>query len=171
MYDESKSEPLTESDTANHTKFYATDEQADYDGTFRLDGTATYEQHYSRLAKLNTGIYNGKWADETERRRADKLALFDAVASQLELSPHQKRAGRAAFEDISLPEVTGPTIDSTLVAIMTAAVVARPDGRTYHPSRSDNTNDPLFTDLLSRFDYYPQALHQCYGKVVEALRF
>jgi hypothetical protein len=167
-YDESQPEPLTELDTNNHTKFYGNDEDADFDGTFRHDGTATYEQHYSRLALLNSGLYNGKWGDNEQRRKNDNLAVFDAVASQLELTNYQKTVGRRAFSELNLRDLSSPDgIDTTLVAIITAAIVVRADGRFYHPNRDINNNDIPFVRLLDSLDYRESVIHSAYQKVLD----
>jgi len=168
MYDESQPEPLTESDTDNHTKFYATDDDADFDGKERLDGTATYEQHYARLAMLNTGLYNGKWGDKEKIRENDNLAVFDSITARLELTPHQKRIGRGAFAELNHRELSSPDgIDTTLIAIITAAIAVRPDGRIYHPNRADNNNDRLFTDLLTSLNYRLPTIRSAYCKVLD----
>jgi hypothetical protein len=167
MYDESKSEPLTEADTPNHTKFHANDELADYIGRHRLDGTATFEQHYTRLAKLNSGLWNGFREVKALRFQCDNLAIFDAITSQLELTNYQKTVGRQQFGTLDLADLSTPNgIDATLVAIMVAAIVVRRDRRFYHPSRADNNNDPLFRDLVDSLDYPDGTLAQCYGKVL-----
>lgn len=164
MYDESEAEPLTDPDTDNRTKFHPGD--ADHDQKHRLDGTATFEQHYSRLARHNTGVFNGKWADENKRARQDKLALFDALAGQLELTDYQKKTGRQVFDNLNLRDLSTPDgIDSPLVAVMVAAVVARRDGRMYHPLANEESNDDLFTDLLDDLGYGDGLLHSSFGKI------
>lgn len=171
-YDESQPEPSTAPDTPNHTKFYGNDDSADYHGKTRLDGTETFNEYYRRLANLNTGIWTGTWADKEALRRSDNLAVFDAIAGQLELTPHQKNVARAAYDDLNLRELSSPDgIDATLVAVMVCAVACRADGRMYHPSRGDETNDPLFVDLLSGFDYRPSVVHSCYAKVLNRVSF
>lgn len=167
MFDESESEPLTEPDTPNHTKFYGSDAAASYTGTRRLDGTETYTEYYRRLACLNAGIYTGKWADKEQLRRADNLAVFDSIASQLELTHHQKTIGRTAFDGLNLRDLSSPDgIDATLVAILVAAVVCREDGRFYHPSRGNETNDSLFVELIDDLGYRAGTVHSCYAKVL-----
>jgi hypothetical protein len=166
-YDEEHAEPLTEPDTPNATKFYGFDASANYDSTHRLDGTEKTADHYSRLAAYNTGVRNGKWGDNELLREQDNLALFDAIASQLELTAYQHSRGRQAFSDLDLSELSSPgAIDAALCAVMVAAVVAREDGRMYHPSRDENTNDGEFVALLSDLGYSEHLLHSCYGKVL-----
>ena len=168
-YDESEAEPLTEPDTNNATKFYSSDASADFDGAKRLDGTATYEQHYTRLSMLNSGVYNGKWGDESARWKQEGLAIFDSISCQLELTSYQKQVGRQQFEAIDLPRITTAEIDTALVAIMVSAVVARRDGRLYHPNREDRNNDPLFVELIDSLNYNGSVLHSAYGKVLNQI--
>ncbi|QRV15064.1 hypothetical protein JMJ58_19485 [Haloterrigena salifodinae] len=166
-YDEEEAEPITEPDTLNATKFYGYDASANYDTKHRLDGTERISDFYSRLAAYNTGVRNGKWGDNELLREQDNLALFDAIASQLELTSYQHSRGRQAFSELSLSELSSPHgIDATLCAVMVAAVVAREDGRMYHPSRPENTNDDLFTALLADLGYSDRLVHKCYGKVL-----
>lgn len=171
-YDEDLAEPLTEPDTPNATKFYGYDASAKYDSKNRLDGSGSVSDHYSRLAAYNTGVRNGKWGDNELLREQDNLALFDAIASQLELTHYQHSRGRQAFSDLDLSELSTPGgIDAALCAVMVAAVVAREDGRMYHPSRDENTNDGEFVALLSDLDYSEHLLHSCYGKVLNRVNF
>jgi len=164
MFDEEQSEPLTSPDTNNATKFHPDD--STHDSDFRLDGTATHEQHYSRLASHNAGIYNGKWADKTKLRENDNKAVFDAIAGNLELTDHQKRIGRIEYANLDLQELSTPGgIDATLVAIITAAVVVREDGRLYHPAKAEESNDALFLRLLDELEYDSGVIHSAYGKV------
>jgi hypothetical protein len=165
MYDESESEPLTQPDTNNATKFHPGD--ADHDSKYRADGTATFEQHYSRLARLNTGVYNGKWVDEDKRARQDKLAIFDCLSGQLELTPYQKQEARREFDNLSVRDLSTPGgIDTTLVAVMVAAVVARRDGRMYHPQANEESNDALFLALLDDLGHDDESvLHSAFGKI------
>lgn len=163
MYDESQPEPSVEPDTLNHTKFYGSEVGNDR----RLDETESRSEHYRRLANLNRGIWVGEWADKTALRNADNLAIFDSIAGQLELSPHQKRIGRLQFGELNLRELSSPNgIDAKLVAIITCAIVCREDGRFYHPSRAAKNNDWLFVDLLDSFDYRDSVIHSCYRKVL-----
>ena len=168
-FDETQPEPSTEPDTENNTIFHGEDSDANYPSKKRLDGYSTFEQHYSRLANLNTGVYNGKWSvDESEQWRREGLAIFDSIASRLELSPHQKRVGRQQMGEIDASELSSPNgIDTTLITIVLCAIVCRPDGRTYHPNRGDETNDSLFTSLLAEFDYRERVVRSCYAKVLD----
>jgi hypothetical protein len=167
MYDENQPEPLTDPDTPNHTRFYGSDAP---NGN-RLDGTESLAGHYQRLANLNTGVFNGKWAvDESARWRQEDLAIFDCIAGQLELTPHQKQVGRTAYGDLDLRELSSPNgIDAALVAFITSAIVCRQDGRFYHPSRSSDTNDTLFVDLIENLDYRDSVVYSCYEKVLNRI--
>jgi hypothetical protein len=164
LYDETQPAPATESDTDNKTKFHPDD--ANHDTDKRLDGTATFEQHYARLASHNTGIYNGKWADKTKLRSQDNLAVFDAIAGQLELTRFQKTVGRDAYDGLNLRELSSPGgADHTLIAIMVAAVVSGRDGRPFHPNSRDGNNDALIVGLINSFDYPDSVVHSTFGKI------
>lgn len=128
MFDESSPEPSTQPDTENHTKFHPDD--ADFPARRRLDGTETFEGFYRRLAGYNSGVRNGKWGDESMLWRQENLAIYDSIASQLDLTRYQKLRGRNAFDNLSLQELSSPGgIDTALVAVCVAAVVVREDGR------------------------------------------
>lgn len=164
-FDEASAEPLTEPDTSNATKFDARDLPGG--NSYRGDGVETLANHYHRLSLLNQGIWTGTWADKSALNEQDNLAVFDAVASQLELTNYQKTRARLAFVSLDLQELSSPHgIDAALVAAMTAAVVAREDGRMYHPSRADNNNDALFLRLLDDADYDDRTVRSAYEKVL-----
>jgi hypothetical protein len=164
MFDEeNQPEPSIEADTENATKFHG------YDASpgSRLDDTESLSEYYRRLANINAGIWTGEWADKEALRRSDNLAIFDAISGQLELTPYQKRIARTQFDELNLRELSSPSgIDTPLVAIIVSAIVCRQDGRIYHPNRSDNSNDELFTNLLTEFDYRDSVVRSCYDKVL-----
>lgn len=165
-YDERQPEPSIEPDTDNHTVFYGSDSSANYEGKYRADGTESFERHYDRLAMYNTGIWTRNWADNEALRRADNLAVFDSIASNLELTDYQSRTARQLFDSLNLRELSTPSgIDTTLVAIISCAVVCRRDGRIYHPNVCDEQNDSLFVDLIDTLGYRNSVVHSCYGKV------
>ena len=167
MFDESQPEPATAPDTNNHTNFYGSDTSATA-GSRRLDGTESLDDYYSRLANLNRGIWTGEWADKTQLRNADNLAVFDAISSQLELTDWQKQIGREAFGELNIRKLSSPNgIDTPLVAIMTAAMACQPDGRIYHPNRGADTNDGLFVSLLADLGYRDRVVRSCYAKVAD----
>lgn len=169
MYDESKPEPIVESDTDNHTKFYGTDPTADYFGDTRLDGSRMFKNHYDRLQRQNRGL-NGKWFPQDERRRQDDLMIFDVIANFLELPKYHHSIGRIEFEQMPLKELTSPNgIDVFLVAIMVCAVVFLKDSRferAYNPDRNDENNDELFVRLIRKLSYRDSELRSCYQKVL-----
>jgi hypothetical protein len=166
-YDEDQAEPITEPDTLNATKFFGFDVSANYDTTHRLDGSERLSNFYSRLSAYNTGVWNREWGDNELLRQQDNHSLFDAIASQLELTKYQHRKGRKAFADLDLAELSSPNgIDGALCAVMVAAVIVREDGRMYHPCRDANVNDGLFLALLDDLGYSDRLVHKCYGKVL-----
>ena len=169
MYDESKPEPIFESDTDNHTKFYGDDPKADYFGYTRLDGSRMFKNHYDRLSKQNRGL-NGKWFSQGERRRQDNLMIFDAIANSLELPKYHHTGGRIEFEQMPIKKWSSPDgIDVFLVAIMVCAVVFLKDSRyerRYNPDRNDENNDKLFVQLIQDLSYRDSEIRSCYQKVL-----
>lgn len=169
MYDESQPEPLCEPDTLNATKFYWKDKDVSYPGVYRLDNSKTFEAHYKELAKVNRGLYHYKRGDNKKLRQNDNLAIFDAVASHVELTRYQKTVGRTEMAGAPLPTWSSPNgIDAILVAICICAVVLRNDlrsGRAYHPNRSEENNDELFTNLLGTLPYRDSTVRSCLQKV------
>jgi hypothetical protein len=170
-WDESKPEPLTSPDSDNASEFYGFDHLASFETERRLDGSETFEDHYARLSEYNRGFRTGRTRMDTATlRRQDNLALFDALSCQLELTPHQKRRGRLLFDTLPLSAWSSPGgIDAALVALMVAAVVAREDGRIYHPNRLDENNDAEFVRLIRELGYSKKAVRSAYAKVSEAL--
>lgn len=132
MFDETDIEPTITPDGTNATKFHPEEAQSND------------LLYWKRLAGYNSGVYNGSWTDQTAIRRQDNLAVYDAIAGQLELTPHQKRTGRDRLERLNI-RAFGFGIET--VAFAVCAVTVREDGRGYYPTRSPDNNDPLFVEL------------------------
>lgn len=134
MFDEEKEEPTVTPDTENATHFHA------------IEAPPDQRKKFKRFHGYNSGVYNGEWQDNAALRRLDNLALYDAVAGQLELTDFQKRTGKELFDGFNQAHLGYTT---TLVAFSTCAYVCRKDGRIYHPERSDENNDSLFVAFES----------------------
>lgn len=150
MYDEEKEEPIVEPDTNNATHFHpeeAPDEKEDKFKKFHL---------------YNTGLCNGRWTNQTLRRKMDNLAIYDAISSQLELTEFQKRRGRTILDNLNLKEFG---IKVELVAFCLSAIVARADGRIYHPQRDNGRNDAMFVDFADSRGYSESQLRSCYNRL------
>ncbi|MFC6717927.1 hypothetical protein ACFQGT_09830 [Natrialbaceae archaeon GCM10025810] len=153
-FDESEEEPIISPDTENATHFHS------------VEAPEKHRKKFRRLHGYNTGVYNGQWADKAELRRLDNLAVFDAVSSQLELTPFQKRRGRLLFDSLDLRRIG---YRASLVAVCVAAYVCREDGRMYHPYRKSENNDELFVEFLEYLGERPTVAAKCYNKVAGAL--
>ncbi|WP_264822352.1 hypothetical protein [Halocatena marina] len=157
---------MTEFDTANHSRL----NPSDADNGRRLDGFESFDAHYRRLSGLNQGVYTGKWADQSKLGQQDNLAVLDAVASTLELTPFQHRRSRLLFKQLGergvIGELSSPgSIDTALVAASVCALVSRIDGRMYHPNRTDDRNDELLTSFMDDRGYSDKSIRSCLNKV------
>lgn len=153
-WDESQSEPLVSPDTEERTRFNP--EEADPE----------HRAKFERLFKYNTGVYNGEWADESKRRRMDNLAIYDAISSQLELTPFQKRRGRELFDSLNLRRLGYP---AEMVAFCVCVAVAREDGREYHPFRADRNNDEVFLELAEDLGFRTKQIASCLNRVQKVI--
>ncbi|UBF22222.1 hypothetical protein HRTV-2_gp74 [Halorubrum virus HRTV-2] len=108
-------------------------------------------EKYERLRAYNTGLWNGpKRENKKAMHRQDDLHRFDAVASQLELTPFQKERGREIFDEL---DYFGPPVEHTIFAV--CAVVANadyPEGTRYWPHPQKEDNDPMFTEMADELD-------------------
>ncbi len=154
MYDESEEEPIVTPDTVNATHFHA------------AEAPPGERKKYARLHGYNTGVYNGEWANKTELRRLDNLALFDAISSQLDLTNYQKRRGRGLFDSFNLNHFGHR---AELVAFCICAYVCRKDGRIYHPKRAERNNDDLFREFANRLLESNRTIEACYNRVSQEL--
>lgn len=146
MYDESKSAPLTSPDTHNATKFHYFEVKE----KMRLDSRETNQSLYKRLNLLNTGRWNGKWRDESHELIIENFAIYDAIASQLELTDRQKSIGRSKFliaDNGRYSQMGGVRA----VAFCVCKLVCGKDGREYYPTRNAANNDSLFMKVADDF--------------------
>lgn len=150
MYDESNAEPLTDPDTNNATKFHPT------------DGPEGKHNHWKRMAGYNSGVYTRDWADQSKLRRMDKLAVFDAISGQLELSPFQKELGR---DRLDLVDVRTLGVRLELAAFCMCALVVAQDGRRYHPNRGDDSNDDLFCAFAETLEESGTEIIGCLNRI------
>lgn len=146
-------------DTPNETSFNYLDAP---DGR-RIDGYTSYADHYKNLMLLNSQLYNG-WKEENKEHlhRQDNLHVFDAVASDLELTSFQARCARDEFDSLSLGTLGNPV---EMVALVVCAAVCRRDGRIYHPQRGDSSNDALFTEVVDDHGFRANPLTSCFNRV------
>lgn len=145
-YNEEEAEPLTAPDTGNATKFHP--EEAD----------SRDAEYWKLMAGYNSGIYTRNWADKTKLRRMDKLAVFDAISGNLELTTFQKTIGRNAMDKLDLRSV-GLSVE--LAAFCLCVLAAAPDGRKYHPQAAKR--DPEMNRFAGERGFED-------GQIVRALR-
>lgn len=154
MFDENETEPTITPDGQNATKFNPE------------EAPAGSHEHWRRLAGYNSGVYNGSWADQQAIRLNDNLAVFDAVAGQLELTNHQKRTGRDRLSALNVRSL-GTGIETVVFAV--CAITVREDGRGYYPTRKPENNDPLFVDMALELSLSPSAIRATMNRIVTAL--
>ncbi|QCC48117.1 hypothetical protein [Halobellus limi] len=137
MFDENEEEPTITPDGDNATKFHPD------------EAHESAQSHYRVLARYNSGIYTRGRTDQEKIRRIDNLAVFDAIAGQLELTDWQKRYGRSVVDNLNLREIGHP-VEAVVFAV--CALTVRRDRRYYNPDRSDENNDSEFLRLKAELD-------------------
>jgi hypothetical protein len=111
------------SDTENATKVIPTDAPEHKRTKFR------------KFRAYNTGMWNGPRRENTEEfNRQDDLHRFDAIASKLELTSHQKSRARQLLDDFDAHHF-GDSIDHIIFGIcVLAANHDVYDGSRYYPN-------------------------------------
>jgi len=149
-FDELSEEPLVSPDTKNATKFHPS------------EAPAEQEAYWKRLAGYNSGVYNGYWEDSTEIRRLDNLGVFDAISSQLELTPYQKRTGRMHFDELNI-RAFGYSVE--LIVFAVCVIVTAEDGRRYSPRAAPENTDAEFARIADSLDLRPKLIERAIGAV------
>lgn len=115
--------------------------EASYD-----DQPAKYRDYgipkYQKFSRYNRGWNGPKRENKEVNRNQDNLAIFDALAGQVELTNYQKKKGRRTLSRLDLPKL-GRSVD--LVAFSLCALVANDDvhdGHRYWPTEKD-TDEPF----------------------------
>lgn len=110
-------------------------------------------EKFKRLRAYNTGLWNGPKRENTEAlRRQDNLHTYDAIASRVDLTGHQKRRGRNVLDDLHIKSF-GKSIDA--IAFAVAVVVANQDSRgekRYWPHGEADDNDSLFAKIADELE-------------------
>lgn len=149
-FDEREKEPLTGHDTENATKFHPSEAE-------------TRDPEYWKLmAGYNSGVYTRNWANQKKLRRMDKLAVFDALSGQLELTPYQKTVGRDRLDRLNVGRL-GVSLE--LASFCICVLVAAADGRTYHPNRSEENNDLLFSQIADSLNETNNKITRCLNRI------
>jgi hypothetical protein len=150
------------------------DEQVDQATSFRsydapdgerLDGSEQFQDYYDRLGVANTLNWNGKWRDEHAETKRNALAIVDAVAGQLQLTDFQSGKARVWFTE--LPDKFNESRSTGLLALCICALVAREDGRTYHPNQYHDGSDVEnnFVRVADDLDVTYSQLSSCWSAV------
>lgn len=104
-------------------------------------------EKYRRFRAYNTGLWNGPKRENKEAvRRQDNLHRYDAISSQLDLTPYQKQRGRAILDDIDL-RATGKPLDHVAFAVCVVVANADAEGKRYWPHAEKRDNDPIFAEM------------------------
>jgi hypothetical protein len=122
------------------------DEATDLDPT---DAPTHKQDKYSLFRRLNTGEWkNRTMRDQEKVRRRDNLAIFDALAGQVELTSQQKSRGIEYLEEIPLNELGLPAEAACFAVVARVANEdVRPDlkqSRIYHPTKPQERNPDRF---------------------------
>jgi hypothetical protein len=112
----------------------------------------TRGEHYRRLRLYNRGTWKDRREENKEvRHRADNLSVLDAISSQVELNPYQKKEARRFLDTLNLQDL-GMSI--SVVSFGICAVVANEDvhdGTRYWPTSNDT--DDLFREIARNLHF------------------
>jgi hypothetical protein len=143
QFDENEAEPMVSPDTQNSTKFNPEDAP---EGS-RMDGSEYYNQFYSVLRLINRGTHtragnylNDTWNDNEHKRTTDNLAIYDAIAGQLDLPRGLKSWARNLFKQLDFREFSQPNDSGNgvaLAAFCACSYVCWKQGGQTHPNHSD----------------------------------
>lgn len=104
--------------------------------------TDKQRRKYSRLSKYNRGTWNGPKRENKEvTLQQDNLAIFDALAGQVDLTSYQKTKGRRILTQLDLRKI-GKSVN--LIAFSVCILVANDDvheGHRYWPTAKDTDDD------------------------------
>jgi hypothetical protein len=114
--------------------------------------TTDQREKFQRLSKYNRGIWNGPRRENKEiTRHQDNLAIFDALAGQLDLTEYQKEKGRRTLTQLDLPKIGKPV---HLIAFSICILVANDDvhdDHRYWPTAKNN--DECFERVADGLEY------------------
>jgi hypothetical protein len=110
---------------------------------------------FRKFRALNRGVH--PWCENNNDviRNQDKLHLFDAISSRLDLGRYQQERGRKLAEDLDFSEMSGPGVDARGLIWGVCAVVANADvhgGTRYWPHPSSEKNCAVFREVAEEFD-------------------
>lgn len=149
---------MADEQTGQATTFYPTD----------VDNDAKRER-YSRLALANSLNWNGKWRDEERATMNDNRAIVEAIASQLELTDYQQE--RALTELERIPRELLGAYESAMLALCLCGIIARRDGRDYHPNHAhpNSDHDSHFVTLFEETSASYSQFYACWKRVSQEI--
>lgn len=160
------------SDRPNATLFHPKDSASGYRYGERKE---SYRSLYERLWLYHTGLYNGKWRDESKMNCLDRLYLFEAIADELELTPYQKSEARRLIETPGKPvdfrrfnKPNSGMLPSLTGILAICAYICFKDGRRCHPNHKEK--DELFEHMMNRLDIPDKFFRKVYGRLEQDLR-
>lgn len=110
-------------------------------------------EKFRKFRAYNTGLWNGpRRENKTAIMRQDNLHLYDAIASQIELTDYQQKRGRVALDRIELNDFGGPNLTVDLVIWSICVIVANddvPEGTRYWPHPQTKSNDGLIEQVAN----------------------
>lgn len=135
----------------------------------RFDGSETKREQYNRLSVANRPGQVGKWRDQSRSAAQSRRAVVEAVASTLELTPHQKALAKQYFDAAATERVSAYKIET--VAVCVCGLAGREDGRNYHPNVLNSDGPPqdsekaAFWELLDDIGVSHSEFYSCWEKV------
>lgn len=173
-FDESEPEPIVTPDTPNATKFNP--EEASKGK--RLDGSESFDNHYSVLRLLNRGTHTraGNWLygtsyDREQSRYLKNLAVYDSIACQLDLPRGQKRWGKKLFKRLDYKRFSEPNdggMGVALAAFCACSYVCWQSGWQTHPSHSHR--NPHFKRIQGELGASDKKFRTWYGRFENTIR-
>lgn len=144
-------------------------DESDVSNEQRLDNSESKEHLYKRLGVWNSDSYDGRRISKTRQRTADRLDVFDAVSSQLELTNYQTNEAGRSFDN--LPESYKISHPASLVALCVCGLIANEDGRGYHPNHLNPSNDSsLFGRVAENMGFSYNEVYKCWSKLSTEVR-
>jgi len=145
---------MTDEQTGQATTLYPTDVADE-----------SKREKYSRLALANSLNWNGKWRDEERATIQDNRAIVEAIAGQLELTDYQQE--RALTELERIPRELLGAYESAMLALCLCGLIARKDGRDYHPNHThpNSDRDSTFVNLFAETSATYSQFYSCWKRV------
>jgi hypothetical protein len=112
------------------------------------DAPKDERRKWQRLRLNNQPGQTGRWRDETVHIPEDRKNTLDAVASQLELTSHQRSVAELMLEDLSDDHFRGNPI--SLIAFVVCGLAGSEDGRQYHPRSLLRSEDNQYANQAEK---------------------